>query len=90
MESPNVIKKFTCEICERAFSTNQNKKRHISTFHGEVKMFDCNVCSKKFGRNDELMGHIENNHKVKDQKCRFEFTLATLLPYLLQLDVDTN
>ena len=25
--------KFTCEICEKSFSTNQYKKRHIKTVH---------------------------------------------------------
>ena len=71
MVSPNVIKKFTCEICEKAFSTNKTKKHHISNFHGKVKKFECNVCSKTFGQNAELMGHIENNHKIRDQKCKF-------------------
>ena len=71
MESTNVIKNFICEICEKAFSNKYCRDQHISTVHGEVKRFDCNVCSKPFGQNYQLMRHIENNHKVKDQKCKF-------------------
>ena len=71
MESPNVIKNFTCEICEKAFSTNNYKDQHISTVHGEVKKFGCNVCNKTFGLKNELMSHIENNHQAKNQKCKF-------------------
>ena len=51
MESPNVIKKFTCEICEKGFSNKYYKDQHISTVHGEVKNLECNVCSKAFGKN---------------------------------------
>ena len=72
MESPNnVIKNFTCEICEKTFSTNNSKDKHISTVHGEVKKFECNIYSKPFGLKHELMSHVENNHQAKDQKCKF-------------------
>ena len=47
MESPNVGGKYTCEICEKDFSTKHSKEQHISTVHGEVKKFHCNVCEKK-------------------------------------------
>ena len=58
MESPNMIKNFTCEICEKDFSTNNYKEQHISTVHGEVKKFDCNVCNKTFGQKQELNIHF--------------------------------
>ena len=67
METQN----FACEICEKAFSTNQYKDYHVRTVHGEVKKFDCNVCNKTFGLKNELMSHIENNHQAKNQKCKF-------------------
>ena len=47
-------KNFICEICEKTYSTTQNKDQHISIVHGEVKKFECNVCSKTFGHNIEL------------------------------------
>ena len=51
MDSSN---NFTCEICEKTFSTNKNKDKHIKIVHGEVKIFECSVCSKKFGLTHEL------------------------------------
>ena len=63
-------KNFTCEICEKTFSTNQGKDKHISIVHGEVKKFVCNVCCKTFGHNHELLIHMETNHKIKDHYCK--------------------
>lgn len=64
------LKNFACEICEKTFSTNKNKKQHLKIVHGELKIFECNVCGKTFGRNQELMIHMENNHKTKDLNCK--------------------
>ena len=66
-----VEQNFTCEICEKAFSTKKNKDQHVTIVHGEVKKFDCNVCDKKFGKNLDLVIHIQNNHQAKDKKCDF-------------------
>ena len=30
-------KNFTCEICEKSFSSNQYKNKHLSVVHGEEK-----------------------------------------------------
>ena len=46
MESSKNIKKFTCEICSKEFSSNHYKKQHITIVHEEVKKFLCNVCNK--------------------------------------------
>ena len=61
----------SCEICEKNFSTNKCKHRHISIVHGEVKNFECSVCSKKFGTKQELTIHRENNHNITNQNCKF-------------------
>ena len=39
-------KKFYCEICEKEFSRNQNKKQHVNLVHVEEKIFACNLCIK--------------------------------------------
>ena len=62
-------KNFTCEICEKNFSSNQYKRKHISIVHGKVKKFKCNVCSKTFGQNYQLKIHTEINHKINDKFC---------------------
>ena len=61
---------FTCEICEKNFSTNFSKGQHMKIVHGEVKIFKCNVCSKTFGLKRQLMIHTEINHKIKDHFCK--------------------
>ena len=61
-----------CEICEKKFSTNQSKEKHISIVHGEVKIIECNVCGKTFGQNHKLIMHIETNHKgIRNHKCDY-------------------
>ena len=64
------LKTFSCEICEKTFSSNQTKDKHISIVHGEIKNFQCIVCSKYFSQNQELTIHIETNHKgQRNYKC---------------------
>ena len=53
---------FNCEICEKSFSSNQNKKKHISIVHGEGKTIVCNVCSSSFGFKKELKNHMKSLH----------------------------
>ena len=44
MEEINVEKKFICEICEKIFSTEYLKSKHVNLVHGEQKKIKCNVC----------------------------------------------
>ena len=62
-------KNYTCEICEKKFSTNHYKKQHIKRIHEDVKKFICNLCSKNFVEKKELSIHIENNHKKSNHTC---------------------
>ena len=62
MEQYNMIKNFTCEICEKAFQTNKNKKRHIRTAHGEAKNLICNVCNRIFETKNGLNSHLHLHH----------------------------
>ena len=64
-------KHFSCEICEKTFSSNTYKNQHIRIVHGEVKNFECGVCSKKFGHKQKLTIHVENNHNKINHICKF-------------------
>ena len=51
-----------CEICDKLFKNNKNKKPHIRSVHGEEMNFTCNVCTKKFGKKNQLSLHLKNYH----------------------------
>ena len=88
MDSTNLIKNFTCEICEQAFSTNNYKKQHISNVHEELKKFICNICSKSFGsKHVAWSGAFLNvpclHYAVLSPKCiRPDLVLTRLVGYL--------
>ena len=65
----NAEKNFECEICEKRFSNEQIKNRHVTIVHGENKNFICNVCDIKFGLQNGLKLHIENNHQGGSNIC---------------------
>ena len=70
MDSPQQINRnFTCEICEKKFSSTVSKKKHIKVVH--EKKFVCNVCHRSFGQQKDLARHIENNHGAKIHSCKF-------------------
>ena len=35
---------FTCDTCNKAFSTKKNLKRHIKMVHDKIKDFKCDKC----------------------------------------------
>ena len=48
---------FICEICDRSFTINQRKNRHIQQVHGEKTRSDevkCDVCGKSFTASSSL------------------------------------
>ena len=59
-----------CEICEKHFSNNHYKDKHISLVHGEVKNFECNVFSQKFGGSRQLTLHTKNHHQGDCYSCK--------------------
>ena len=49
--------KFICEICDKIFTINQRKNRHIQQVHGEKTRSDevkCDVCGKSFTASSSL------------------------------------
>ena len=69
MESLNLIKKFSCEICDKNFLTNNYKALHISTVHEGQKNFKCVSCGKSITQ----LVHLKNH---KCDSCEKFFTTS--------------
>ena len=59
----NNEKNFKCEICEKVFSSNQVKSKHVNNVHGEEQQL---VCNKAFGSDNELPKNIKINHHQRE------------------------
>ena len=58
-----VEKNYNCEICEKRFSSKQNKNQHANRVHGDEKQFICNVCNKIFVSLKDLTAHVKSSHQ---------------------------
>ena len=66
-----VKKDFKCQICDKAFGTNGELKKHVSTVHEGKRDFQCQLCDKAFRTNGALKKHVTNVHEgKKDFKCQ--------------------
>ena len=60
---------FTCEICEKNFSTNKNKDQHTRIVHGETN-YRCDHCLKFFYQLGNVNNHIKTVHEgERNYKC---------------------
>ena len=69
--------KFTCDDCQKTYSTRQSLKRHMSDVHKGLKPFKCTSCDSKFANGQGLKNHIAAIHGGKKpyqcQKCDSSF-----------------
>ncbi len=74
------IKKVSCDLCEKEFLTNQEKKSHMDLAHAassteekNVKNHTCELCSSSFYTIKKLKTHVERVHeKIKKVPCKHE------------------
>ena len=61
-------KNFTCEHCEKPFSTSDARDNHLESCHTE-KSLKCDFCDKTFSTNQLLVSHTKQVHNPIEQKC---------------------
>ena len=74
-----VAQQHPCDHCEKTFTTESNKSRHMKTSHLCAKVFHCKDCDKGFDRSDILMKHKMEVHPTEPysnscNSCRSTFT----------------
>ena len=68
--SDNVVHKFKCSICSKAFKLKRYLKSHIQSVHEKKRPFICPTCSKTFKQKNTLNQHIALVHEGKrPHKC---------------------
>ena len=71
MESTRKLENdLKCEICEKTFQSNERKRKHFGTTHGETNIFTCNVCNRIFGTKNGLTFHLKNYHQEAPRKFK--------------------
>ena len=70
--------KYTCDICQEPFTTQQQQKYHYSKLHPEYRAYPCTACDKRFVTLQVQQVHYETIHngkkkseckKIKAYKC---------------------
>ncbi|XP_065143082.1 putative transcription factor Ovo-like 1 [Paramisgurnus dabryanus] len=59
---------FTCQECEKTFSTARMLKRHAKC-HSETKRYSCEHCGKGFNDAFDLKRHVRTHTGVRPYKC---------------------
>ena len=55
------VKRYSCDRCEKSYSTKRDLLRHIKSFHEGVK-FQCNQCDYEYTHEQGLHKHKRNKH----------------------------
>ena len=59
----HAVKKFSCNYCEKTFTTKDRVQQHEMCIHHSQGTITCKVCGKGFGHKAKLKAHDEQVHK---------------------------
>ena len=67
MQKVHAKNPFTCEICEKTFSSKDYVTKHKMFVHENIRNFECEHCQKKFSHKPNLDRHINSIQEgIKD------------------------
>lgn len=76
---------YPCEMCEKVFTLEKYRAKHISLVHNQESTIKCLYCPKKFVGLFQRHVHVTEHHKerVKVMTCEFCGNCYTWKPYFL-------
>jgi uncharacterized Zn-finger protein len=66
----NSTLKYTCEICDKSFKTQNILRQHLRIHTGD-KPFQCSICSKCFSQMASLKYHLATHSDDRPFKCDY-------------------
>ena len=59
------FKKFSCDICDKRFSQQEELMHHKQNVHFNDLPYDCKKCNKFFSSMQEMRMHLQKYHSFK-------------------------
>ncbi len=55
------IKRFSCDLCDKHFTTKSSSDLHVRAVHQKLRPFQCTVCNKYFSQKPHLRTHLKTH-----------------------------
>lgn len=59
------FKKYSCDLCEKKFSQQEELMQHLQVVHFKDFPYDCKECNEFFSSMAEMRTHLQRKHNYK-------------------------
>lgn len=59
------FKKVKCDVCNHAFTSDEELMQHKQIVHGKDLPYDCKVCNQNFSNMQDMRTHLQRYHNYK-------------------------
>ena len=66
LDKLNIVKPYSCQLCERRFNSKYNVIRHLKQYHADRRMFKCDVCGRDYKWVDSLHKHMKLHKNINN------------------------